>query len=125
MSILKNPLRREKRGQSVMGGVRLTYRHLLIKIRAITRNGQVLQYGTTCTRIRTNRTFSVNQSDTTAVTLWQNSSCTTHNQNIDSIAYSSGGSITADAYVIDADGNKNCAVAINDTDTDTWTLVDE
>jgi prepilin-type N-terminal cleavage/methylation domain-containing protein len=83
------------------------------------------QYGTTCTRIRTNRTFSVNRSDTTAVTLWQNSSCTNHSQNIDSIAYSSGGSITADAYVISADGNKNCAVAINDTDTDTWTLVDE
>lgn len=93
-------------------------------------NGSVIyvkggQYGATCTRVRPNRTFNVNQSDTTAVTLWQNSTCTLQPQNIKSIAYSSGGSISADAYAINADGNKNCAVAINDTDTNTWTLVDE
>ncbi len=74
------------------------------------------QYGTTCTRVRTNRTFRINYSDTSPVTLWQNSTCTSNPQDIKSITYNDA---------VSADGNKNCAVAINDTDTNDWELVDE
>ncbi|MEW6740745.1 MAG: putative Ig domain-containing protein [Nitrospirota bacterium] len=81
------------------------------------------QYGTTCRRIRDNRTFNVNYSDTTRVTLWQNSSCTSNPQDIDHVSYSS--SIPADAYAASTDADRDCAVALDEVATNDWELVDE
>lgn len=81
------------------------------------------QYGTTCRRIRDNRTFNVNYSDTSAVTLWQNSTCTSNPQDIDSVSYNN--SIPADAYAASTDADRDCAVAIDEVATNNWELVDE
>ncbi|MBI5213654.1 MAG: type II secretion system protein [Nitrospirae bacterium] len=81
------------------------------------------QYGTTCRRIRDNRTFNVNYSDTSAVTLWQNSTCTSNPQDIKSVSYSS--SIPADAYAASTDADRDCTVAIDEVATNDWELVDE
>ncbi|BCB97111.1 hypothetical protein JZK55_20330 [Dissulfurispira thermophila] len=86
-------------------------------------NGTGCQY-TSCTRIRDNRQFNIRQSDTNRINLYTNSSCTRQNQSgIKSVSYNS--SITADAYAVNTDGNKNCAVAIDVDTNDDWILTDE
>jgi type II secretory pathway pseudopilin PulG len=77
----------------------------------------------TCSRIRNNSRFDVNYLDTTRVTLWQNSACTSNPQDIKSVSHNS--SIPADAYAISTDADIECAVAIDEVATNDWELVDE